>query len=122
MNAEVAHSDPSGSAQWPETHEAFWSWQLEAACRAAAPSLFFSPEGERGRRKARRERAAKAVCARCKVVEVCAAYAIAFREPYGTWGGLSESDRDAAYLHIDPVQALAEYGHALAIWQPRRGA
>jgi WhiB family redox-sensing transcriptional regulator len=122
VNAELTGCDRSPSAKWPETHGGFWSWQIEAACRAAAPSLFFSPEGERGSRKERRERAAKMVCARCKVVEVCAAYAIAFREPYGTWGGLSESDRDAAYLHVDPVQALADYGRTLANWQPRPGA
>jgi WhiB family transcriptional regulator, redox-sensing transcriptional regulator len=90
---------------------------MEGACRAANPSLFFSPDGERGSRKAFRERAAKAVCATCDVVEVCAAYAIAWREPYGTWGGLSESDREAAYPRVDPVQAQAAYRRALATWQ-----
>jgi WhiB family redox-sensing transcriptional regulator len=92
---------------------------MEAACRAVSPSLFYSPEGERGARKALRERAAKAVCASCEVVEVCAAYAIACREPYGTWGGLSESDRETAYPRVDPVQAQAAYRRALAIWQER---
>ena len=27
----------------------------------------------------------------------CAAHALAVREPYGVWGGLSEDDRDAIY-------------------------
>jgi WhiB family transcriptional regulator, redox-sensing transcriptional regulator len=98
---------------WPERHEGFWSWRLKAACRAASPALFFSPDGERGPRKAFRERAAKAVCTTCEVIEVCAAYAIAHREPYGTWGGLSEGDRAAAYPRVDPVQAQADYRRAL---------
>jgi len=72
---------------WPATLMEFWSWHVEAACGAVDISLFYSPEGERGPRKARRERAAKEICARCKVAEVCAAFAVATREPYGTWGG-----------------------------------
>jgi WhiB family transcriptional regulator, redox-sensing transcriptional regulator len=104
---------------WPERQGDFWSWRMEGACRAASPSLFFSPDGERGSRKAFRERAAKAVCATCEVVEVCGAYAIARHEPYGTWGGLSESDREAAYPRVDPVQAQAAYRRALAAWQDR---
>lgn len=96
-------------------------WPARYAGRAASPSLFFSPDGERGPSKAFRERAAKAVCATCEVIEVCAAYAIAWREPYGTWGGLSESDREAAHPWVDPVQAQAEYRRALATWPDRRG-
>jgi WhiB family transcriptional regulator, redox-sensing transcriptional regulator len=105
---------------WPG-QEGFWSWRVKAACRAASPSLFFSPDGERGSRKASRERAAKAVCATCEVIEVCAAYAIAWREPYGTWGGLSESDREAAYRRVDPLQAQAEYWRALATLRDQPG-
>jgi WhiB family transcriptional regulator, redox-sensing transcriptional regulator len=104
----------AAASGWPERPEGFWSWRMEAACRATSPALFFSPDGERGPRKAFRERAAKAVCATCDVIEVCAAYAIAYREPYGTWGGLSEGDREAAYPWVDPVQAQAEYRRALA--------
>jgi len=62
---------------WPATLMEFWSWHVEAACGAVDISLFYSPEGERGPRKARRERAAKEICARCKVAEVCAAFAVA---------------------------------------------
>ena len=109
----------AATPSWPESQAGFWSWQMEGACRAVSPSLFYSPEGERGARKALREGAAKAVCATCRVVEVCAAYAIACREPYGTWGGLSERDRETAYPRVDPVQAQAAYRRALAIWQER---
>ena len=67
-------------------------------------------------RKRRRESAAKAICATCDVAEVCAAYALAWREPYGTWGGLSEADREARYASLDPVEASIAYREALATW------
>ena len=79
----------------------------------------YSPEGERGPRKARRERAAKEICARCKVAEVCAAFALATREPYGTWGGLSEGDRRKLWRRTDQRTAQLGYRRALADWERR---
>jgi WhiB family transcriptional regulator, redox-sensing transcriptional regulator len=70
-----------------------WAWRLEAACGGLPSSVFFSPEGERGAARRRRERAAKAICASCGVREQCADYALAHRERYGVWGGLSEHER-----------------------------
>jgi WhiB family redox-sensing transcriptional regulator len=107
------------SSSWPASRNEFWSWQVRGACRTAGPSLFFSPDGERGARKRRRESAAKAICATCDVAEICAAYALAWREPYGTWGGLSEADRQARYPGLDPAQASATYREALAAWHRR---
>lgn len=71
-----------------------WDWQLRGACRGADPALFFHPEGERGPSRLAREPAAKATCARCPVLQQCRAHAIACREPYGVWGGLSEAERE----------------------------
>jgi len=85
-------------------------------------ALFFSPEGERGPSKERREAAAKQVCGSCQVVELCAAYAIATREPYGTWGGLSEHDRRQLLRDMDPRMAQLRYRAALAAWEPTGGA
>jgi WhiB family redox-sensing transcriptional regulator len=102
---------------WPATLAQFWSWHMDAACRQVDTALFYSPEGERGPRKARRERAAKEICADCKVLEVCAAYAIASREPYGTWGGLSENDRRQLWRRVDPRGAQQRYRMALAAWE-----
>jgi WhiB family redox-sensing transcriptional regulator len=102
---------------WPSTPEEFWSWQLEAACQQVDTTLFYSPEGERGPRKERREAAAKQICGTCKVVEVCAAFAIATREPYGTWGGLSEGDRRELIRGIEPRRAQLRYRTALAAWE-----
>ena len=59
--------------------------------------MFFHPEGERGPARRNRDQAAKAVCRTCPVLTQCRAHALAVREPYGVWGGLSEEDRDAIY-------------------------
>jgi WhiB family transcriptional regulator, redox-sensing transcriptional regulator len=71
----------------------FWAWRLEASCRGLPSSVFFSPDGERGAARRRRERTAKQVCAGCRVRERCADYALAHHERYGVWGGLSENER-----------------------------
>jgi WhiB family transcriptional regulator, redox-sensing transcriptional regulator len=78
----------------PGPNADLWEWQLRGACRGEDSSLFFHPEGERGPSRAGREASAKRVCARCPVVELCRAHALSAREPYGVWGGMSESERD----------------------------
>ena len=81
----------------PGPNADLWDWQLQGSCRSEDPSLFFHPEGERGPRRANREAAAKAVCATCPVLAACREHALAVREPYGVWGGLSEHDREDLY-------------------------
>lgn len=71
-----------------------WEWQLLGTCRGADSELFFHPEGERGLPRAHRELAAKALCARCPVLDSCREAALVAREPYGIWGGLSEGERE----------------------------
>lgn len=80
----------------PGPNADLWEWQLHGACRGEDSSLFFHPEGERGPARSAREAAAKAVCARCPVVEQCRRHSLATREPYGVWGGLSEAEREEA--------------------------
>jgi len=70
-----------------------WDWQLQGRCRGGDSTRFFHPDGERGPRRARREAEAKAVCRACPVRAECALHALRVREPYGVWGGFSESER-----------------------------
>lgn len=72
-----------------------YDWQFEGACRQADPALFFSPESERGPRRAARENAAKMYCNQCPVVKQCLEHALKVKEPYGVWGGLTTSERAA---------------------------
>ena len=78
----------------PGPNADLWDWQLLAACRGVDSSLFFHPEGERGAARSAREASAKEVCMRCPVRSECAAHALAVREPYGVWGGLTEDERE----------------------------
>lgn len=71
-----------------------WDWQMHGACRGMNSDLFFHPERERGPARAVRERRAKNVCGTCPVLERCRQHALAVREPYGVWGGLSVAERD----------------------------
>ncbi|MFG2359136.1 WhiB family transcriptional regulator [Streptomyces sp. NPDC048521] len=70
-----------------------WEWQCHAACRGMASSVFFSPTGERGEARRRREEGARAVCRSCPVSSVCRTFAESFGEQYGVWGGITESER-----------------------------
>jgi len=78
----------------PAPREGDWDWQLHAACRGLDTSNFYHPENERGPSRARRERQAKAICAGCPVIANCRQWALAAREPYGVWGGLSAEERE----------------------------
>ena len=73
-----------------------WDWQMEGLCRGVDSSFFFHPDGERGPARAQREARAKAMCARCPVLQQCRTHALAVHEPYGIWGGMSESERENA--------------------------
>ncbi len=110
------HTEPPAQS-WPATLDGFWAWHEQAACRDVDSGVFYSPEGERGPRKTRRERAAKAVCASCDVRELCANYSLATREPYGTWGGMSEGERRELWRTTSVAAAEGAYRDALARWQ-----
>jgi WhiB family transcriptional regulator, redox-sensing transcriptional regulator len=80
--------------QLPEPIADAWDWQSNGLCRGIDSSMFFHPDGERGRARARREIRAKEVCRRCPVIAQCRAHALTIGETYGIWGGLSESERE----------------------------
>ena len=71
-------------------------WQAAAACRGEDASAFFAPSYfEKRSEKSAREAAAKMICARCPVREVCLEYALRIGEPHGVWGGRNEMERRA---------------------------
>ena len=67
---------------------------MRGSCRGMDSAFFFHPEGERGPARANREARAKRVCESCPVLQQCRVHALSVQEPYGVWGGLSESERD----------------------------
>ncbi|MCQ9342528.1 WhiB family transcriptional regulator [Corynebacterium kozikiae] len=77
----------------PGPNADFWDWQLHGSCRGENSEVFYHPEGERGRARMERERRAKAICRDCPVLEACRDHALAVAEPYGIWGGMSETER-----------------------------
>ena len=70
------------------------SWRDQAACRGVNPDIFY-PVTEDDADAAE----AKAICARCPVLEPCAEYALSAREKIGVWGGLTERDRRRIIRH-----------------------
>ncbi|MCZ9309329.1 WhiB family transcriptional regulator [Corynebacterium uberis] len=77
----------------PGPNADLWDWQLHGACRGANSEVFYHPDGERGRARTQREETAKAICATCPVIDACREHALRAAEPYGIWGGMSESER-----------------------------
>jgi len=70
-----------------------WDWQLEAACAGLDTELFFHADHERGAAVHARESKAKAICARCPVVDTCLMNALARHEQHGIWGGKTAVER-----------------------------
>jgi len=69
-------------------------WQVRAACRGPASTLFFPPNvSERRDERERRESRAKAICAACPVRRDCLDHALRGRELHGIWGGMNEAER-----------------------------
>lgn len=66
-------------------------WRDDAACRHEDPELFF-PVGTTGP-AITQVKAAKTVCNRCPVQEVCLAWALGSGQQAGVWGGLGEDER-----------------------------
>jgi WhiB family redox-sensing transcriptional regulator len=76
-----------------------WGWQMSARCRGTDTSVFFHPDGERGRKRRQRKQNAERFCAQCPVVKQCLEYSLRFQEPYGIWGGIAEDERHKILGH-----------------------
>lgn len=96
-----------------------WEWQSEARCRGEATTLFFHPEGERGSARRKRQKAAVAICSDCGVQLACLNHALRVPEMFGTWGGVTEDDRNQ-YLGL-ARHPRVERGHPVATQPPYCG-
>lgn len=70
-----------------------WEWQQTGNCRGMDEDVFFPPTGERGNARTLRERGAVAICASCPVKAACLEHALSVPEPFGVWGGKTETER-----------------------------
>lgn len=63
------------------------AWRAYANCKGLGPDLFY-PETDI-------TDAAKEICRACVVREECLEYALANREKFGVWGGMTKNERQA---------------------------
>lgn len=87
MTWRRSFNTPLGPTSTPRAED----WRDHAVCREEDPELFF-PVGNSADAYHQAD-AAKAVCARCPVMEQCGRWAIRNRVEHGVWGGMSENDR-----------------------------
>ncbi|AOT26042.1 WhiB family transcription factor [Mycobacterium phage Kersh] len=62
------------------------AWRDLARCAEVDPEVFFPEKGGSAK-------PAKRICSRCEVADECLEWALANRENYGVFGGLSERER-----------------------------
>ena len=77
-------------------------WRELAACLSAEPELFFpaAPADLTAGLADRQAERAKAVCKACPVRRECLQFALATRQSYGVWGGMSERERRVARMPV----------------------
>jgi len=80
-------------------------WEASAACRGVPTEVFYGSD----RLNYSHTIQAKRVCRGCPVVGECLAWALATREPWGVWGGLTPLER-AERLGWAPRATRADRG------------
>lgn len=61
-------------------------WMQDALCAQTDPDAYFPIKGGSNR-------AAKAICARCPVIQECREYSLRTRQRSGIWGGMGPKER-----------------------------
>lgn len=79
----------------PGPNSDFWDWQMHGVCRGVDSSVFFHPTGSAAAPAPSASGARRSCAARAPFLAQCRSHAISVAEPYGIWGGLSESERAA---------------------------
>jgi hypothetical protein len=57
------------------------------------PNIFFPEDNPDWTSRQLEFQLASAICGRCPVMQQCTSYALAAKEPYGIWGGLTPEHR-----------------------------
>jgi WhiB family redox-sensing transcriptional regulator len=65
------------------------SWRTQGRCRGTDPAIFYPSNEEDGAAAVE----AKEICSTCPVRTPCLEHALAVREKFGVWGGLTERER-----------------------------
>ncbi len=93
-------------------HNDDWDWTDWAACRGVNTELFFpvdhdSPAVEQVAR-------AKAICARCPVIDDCLDFALRSPQVHGIWGGETAEERRAGQRYRNSVRRVGNIASAQA--------
>lgn len=72
--------------------DSLYNWRDDGLCAQTDPEAFFPNKGES-------VAPAKAICARCPVIDRCLEYALDNDERFGVWGGTSERERRRLRRH-----------------------
>ena len=97
--------------QLPGPNADIWDWQMAGHCRGVDSSMFFHPDGERGRARAQREMRAKELCRSCPVITQCRSHALAV--------GMEEHrriDSPAVTRHLPIPDVGVGSGQLLRLW------
>ncbi|WP_405136622.1 WhiB family transcriptional regulator [Nocardia sp. NBC_01388] len=76
----------SGKSRDSHADFASESWRRHAVCAEIDPELFFPDVGDSARD-------AKRICCACDVREECLNFAVAYRQRFGIWGGMTLRER-----------------------------
>jgi len=89
ISSTTGRPRPGGAARGRDVPQ----WRALAACGGVA-TLFYKNDLDNDERQSpHRVTKAKAVCKACPVRPQCAAHALTVAEPFGIWGGFTESER-----------------------------
>lgn len=94
----LAHSVPAGSeAAWGRLSAAVMAGPAVVPCAGRGRALWHGTAGE--------QVVAARACLECPVMVLCDRYATAAAERFGTWGGLTESERREAQRRAQEMTA-----------------
>jgi WhiB family redox-sensing transcriptional regulator len=104
----AARTAPPAGVTPPSSPGPVWvappAWRHAANCTGLAPELFYPERGGAQDERARQIEQAKAVCAGCSVRPQCLAAALEAREPFGIWGGMSETERRSLLRRLPRIE------------------